>query len=316
MSKGDAKARKAEYFARLNKYFGEYKQVMLVCADNVGSHQMHQIRISLRGKAVIVMGKNTMMRRAMRGMFAAQPEIEKLYPHIVGNIGLVFTNENLKDIREYLLKNRVAAPARAGALAPIDVFIPPQNTGMGPEKTSFFQALGINTKIAKGTIEILTEQHLVKAGDRVGPSEAALLNMLKISPFTYGLSLTQIFQGGACFSPEVLDITDEQLLSKFSEAITAIAAISLATGFASKPAVIHSLMNGYKKVLSIALATDYTFPLAEKAKEYLKDPSKFAAAAPAAAGPAKGAAPAAAAAKKEKTPEPSSEEEMGMGLFD
>lgn len=50
---------------------------------------------------------------------------------------------------------QVAAPAKAGAIAPIDVFVPPGNTGLGPEKTSFFQALRITTKIARGTIEII-----------------------------------------------------------------------------------------------------------------------------------------------------------------
>lgn len=50
---------------------------------------------------------------------------------------------------------KVAAPAKAGALAPIDVYLEAQNTGMGPEKTSFFQALSIPTKISRGTIEIL-----------------------------------------------------------------------------------------------------------------------------------------------------------------
>lgn len=47
------------------------------------------------------------------------------------------------------------AAARAGAIAPCDVTVPAQNTGLGPEKTSFFQALGITTKISRGTIEIL-----------------------------------------------------------------------------------------------------------------------------------------------------------------
>jgi len=32
---------------------------------------------------------------------------------------------------------------------------------------------------------------LIKAGDKVGASEATLLNMLKISPFTYGLEIEQ-----------------------------------------------------------------------------------------------------------------------------
>lgn len=36
--------------------------------------------------------------------------------------------------------------------------VPAQNTGLGPEKTSFFQALGITTKISRGTIEILVSE--------------------------------------------------------------------------------------------------------------------------------------------------------------
>ena len=59
------------------------------------------------------------------------------------------------------------APAKAGALAPLDVTVPAQNTGMGPEKTSFFQALSIPTKITKGTIEIISDVPLIKAGDKV-----------------------------------------------------------------------------------------------------------------------------------------------------
>ena len=57
---------------------------------------------------------------------------------------------------------------------------------MEPGKTSFFQALGVPTKIARGTIEITTDLKLVEAGNKVGASEATLLNMLNISPFTYG----------------------------------------------------------------------------------------------------------------------------------
>lgn len=84
------------------------------------------------------------------------------------------------------------APAKAGAIAPCDVKLPPQNTGMGPEKTSFFQALQIPTKISRGTIEILNEVHLIKEGEKVGASESALLNMLNIQPFSYGLVVRQV----------------------------------------------------------------------------------------------------------------------------
>jgi large subunit ribosomal protein LP0 len=45
-----------------------------------------------------------------------------------GNVGFVFTNSELKQIRDKILANRVAAPARAGAMAPLDVMIPAGNT--------------------------------------------------------------------------------------------------------------------------------------------------------------------------------------------
>lgn len=63
---------------------------------------------------------------------------------------------------------------------------------MGPEKTSFFQALQIPTKISRGTIEILNEVFLIKTGEKVGASEAALLNMLNIQPFSYGLIVQEV----------------------------------------------------------------------------------------------------------------------------
>ncbi len=85
----------------------------------------------------------------------------------------------------------MGAPARAGAIAPVDVKVPPSNTGLGPEKTSFFQALSIATKISKGTIEMISEVHLIHVGEKVGASEAALLQMLKIFPFSYGLKIVQ-----------------------------------------------------------------------------------------------------------------------------
>lgn len=86
----------------------------------------------------------------------------RILPHVRGNVGFVFTAGELSEVREKLLENKVRAPARPNAIAPCDVIIPAQNTGLGPEKTSFFQALAIATKISKGTIEIINDVHIVK----------------------------------------------------------------------------------------------------------------------------------------------------------
>jgi len=305
---------KANYFVKVVQLLDEFPKCFIVGADNVGSRQMQTIRTALRGSGIVLMGKNTMMRKAIRGHLENNANLEKLLPHIKGNVGFVFTKGDLAEIRDKLTESKVRAPARAGAIAPLSVIIPAQNTGLGPEKTSFFQALSIPTKISKGTIEIINDVPILKPGDKVGASEATLLNMLNISPFSYGLQIVQVYDSGSIFSPDILDIKPEDLRAKFQAGVANLAAVSLQIGYPTLASAPHSIANGFKNLLAIAATTDIEFKEATTIKEYLKDPSKFAvAAAPAAAAPA-----AAAASAKEEKKEESEEEDddMGFGLFD
>nr|KAF6282751.1 ribosomal protein lateral stalk subunit P0 [Myotis myotis] len=251
MPREDRATWKSNYFLKIIQLLDDYPKCFIVGADNVGSKQMQQIRMSLRGKAVVLMGKNTMMRKAIRGHLENNP------------------------------------------------------------------ALGITTKISRGTIEILSDVQLIKTGDKVGASEATLLNMLNISPFSFGLIIQQVFDNGSIYNPEVLDITEETLHSRFLEGVRNVASVCLHIGYPTVASVPHSIINGYKRVLALSVETDYTFPLAEKVKAFLADPSAFVAAAPVAAAttaaPAAAAAPAKVEAKEESE---ESDEDMGFGLFD
>ncbi|KAL2917926.1 ribosomal protein P0 (A0) (L10E) [Polyrhizophydium stewartii] len=318
MAGGEGNSKKEIYFTKLNELLQEYSTIFIVNVDNVGSNQMHQIRKALRGKAVVLMGKNTMVRRALRNGLTENPQYEKLLSLVKGNIGFVFTKGDLKEIRDAILANRVQAPAKAGAIAPVNVVVPAGNTGMEPGKTSFFQAIGIATKIARGTIEIINDVEIIQAGNKVGASEAQLLNMLNISPFTYGMTITAIYDNGTVFDTAILDITDEALLKHVATGIANITAISLAIGYPTVASVPHILINGYKNLLSVAVTLEnYSFDAIDRIKEILADPSKFAAAAPVAAASdapaASSSAPAAAAAPAE---EEESDEDMGFDLFD
>lgn len=122
----------------------------------------------------------------------------------------------------------------------------------------------IPTKISRGTIEILNDVHLIKIGEKVGASEAALLNMLNIMPFSYGLAVQQVFDNGTIYSPEVLDVTADDLRARIQAGIRNVAAASLAVGYATKASVPHSIANGFKNLLAIAAVTDVTFKQAEK----------------------------------------------------
>ena len=218
-------------------------------------------------------------------------------------------------MRDKILANRVAAPARAGAVAPGDVYVPAGNTGMEPGKTSFFQALGVPTKIARGTIEITTDLKLVEAGAKVGASEATLLNMLNISPFTYGMKVQQVYEDGQSFSPDVLDIGEAQLLKALTSAITTITTISLAANYPTLPSIIHSLVNGYKKVISAAIPIDYEWDAIHELKDRIANPDAYASAAPAAAAATEEAAPEAAKEEAKEEEKEESEDEGKLNLL-
>lgn len=119
--------------------------------------------------------------------------------------------------------------------------------------------------------------------------------MLNISPFSYGLLIQQVYDNGSVYSPEVLDITEASLHGRFlevselssfhnggfikapflscdigitgcfsSQGVRNIASVCLEIGYPTLASVPHSIINGYKKVLAVAVETDYSFPLAEK----------------------------------------------------
>jgi len=128
-----------------------------------------------------------------------------------------------------------------------------------------------------------------------------------------------VYDNGTVFSPEVLNLTEDDLTEKFALGVSLVTALSLAISYPTLAAAPHMFINAYKNLLAIAVETDYSFPQADKVKEYLADPSKFAVAAAAPAAAASGSAPAAAAAKvEEKKDEPAeeSDDDMGFGLFD
>lgn len=312
---GATRESKEKYFLRLRSYMEEYKSVFIVGIDNVSSQQMHEIRKALRGEAVLLMGKNTMVRRALRNYEKEFPEYEKLAPYVRGNIGFIFTNGDLKKIKDVVIANKVAAPARHGAISPCDVFVPAGNTGMEPGKTSFFQALGVPTKITRGTIEIVSDVKILTPDQRVGQSEAQLLNMLNISPFTYGMTIVQVYEEGQIFPASILDITDEQLLKQFTDAIATISKISLASGYPTVSTVSSHIVNAYQDIVAVSVATDYTFEGTEALKDRLEHPENYAAAAPAAAA-ASAEAASEEAADAEEEEEEESDDDMGMGLFD
>jgi len=312
------KARKEKYRVKFEKLLEEYKNVLIVGVDNVGSLQMQKVRIALRGTAIMIMGKNTLMRMIMRKIMEKNPRLEALLPHVRGNMGMIFTNDDLAKIRQIVTEYKVPAGAKSGTLAPSDVFVPPGPTGLDPGQTGFFQALNIATKIVKGSIEIVNQVHLIKKGDKVTSSAVALLAKLDIKPFFYGIVALQVYENGSVYPAQVLDITPDELLERFMKGVNTLRALSLAARWPSELTLPFQIASGFRKLLALSLATNYKFKEAEAFEKAAASGAAAPKAAPAAKKDDKKGKPK-DKPKDEPKDEPKEDEDDGPGvggLFD
>jgi len=250
------KQRKERYVAELLKCLETYKNIVIVNVDNVGSNQMQKVRLALRGKGQLLMGKNTIIRKFVREQITTNPKLEALLPFVFGNIGFVFSNADLRETRGLITSNKVPAAAKSGTIAPNDVHIPAGPTGLDPGQTNFFQALNIATKIEKGAIAIINPVHLIKKDEKVTASHVALLTKLNVLPFFFGFKVTDIYEDGVCYSSDILDITPESLQEKFINGVSKMAALSLSIGYPTQASLPHLMGNAFKKLMAIALEAD------------------------------------------------------------
>jgi len=323
VKKSEKRLNKEAKWRRIQEVAFKYKNVLFIDADNVSSKQICQLRAKLRKiDAVMVMGKNTLMKAALtaakprptendedyefRNEFwneASLSNIDRIMGQLKKNINLIFSNGDLGEVKSVLDSEVRPSPAKAGMIAPDDVHISAGPTGLDPKQTSFFQNLQIQTKIVKAQIDIVADKQVITKGDKIGATEAQLLDKLKIYPFEYKMEVKTVLQDGSLFDAAVLSITPASILAKFKNAINLQAQLSLGVGYPTAASAPHSLLNGFKNLVAVSQATGFEFPQAKAMLEAAKN-------APAASAGAPAAAKAAAPEKEEKKEE---EEDVNMG---
>merc|ERR1711871_158907 len=312
--------KKEDYWVRLQDVAHKYNNVMFVDANNVSSKQIGNIRRELRKiGAYMIMGKNTLMKASLtaanrkpeegdedyeerKDTYVYNENIEKILSQLKGNINLIFSNGDLGEVKAVLDAESRPSAAKPGMIAPIDVTVPEGSTGLDPKQTAFFQTLGIQTKIVKAQIDIIKAKQVVFAGDKIGGTEAALLDKLKIYPFEYKMEVKKVLQNGSMFDAAVLNLSNDTILAKFKRAAGIQAQMSLSSGYCTSASAPHTLLKGFKNLVAACAATGYESPQAAAVLSAAKN------------APAAGAAASAGAAKAEVVEEKKEEpEEVDMG---
>lgn len=157
----------------------------------------------------------------------------------------------------------------------------------------------------KAQIDIVADKQVITKGEKIGATQAMLLDKLKIYPFSYKMEIKKVLQDGSMFDAAVLELSTESIIGKFKKAINNQANLSLGIGYSTSASAPHTLLAGFKNLVAFSAASGYEF---SQASDFLSAAKNAPAAGPAAA--SSGAA-AAAAPKEEEVKEEEEDVEMG-----
>jgi large subunit ribosomal protein LP0 len=115
-------------------------------------------------------------------------------------------------------------------------------------------------------IEILKDVHVLKIGQTVGASEAALLAKMNLKPFEYGMEILKVYDDGSILDKKVVEFEPSVLIEKFGKGVMNLTALSMETGYITPMAVPHMIVNAFKNLAGIAMETDYKLEALEAAK--------------------------------------------------
>ena len=203
---------KKDEVADIKKNAKEYKLIGLVDMYGIPAQQVQQIRRNLRGKAVIKVTRNTLIKHAFEDMGG---DVKTLTQYISGHSAIIFTNDNPFKLFKQLEKTKTKMAAKAGDKAPEDIVIEKGPTSFKPGPiVGELQQAGIPAAIEGGKVKIRETKTVVKKGGVISPKLAAILAKLDIKPMDVGLALQVAYHEGGIFEPSVLAVDETVILAQ------------------------------------------------------------------------------------------------------
>nr|GMD77681.1 60S acidic ribosomal protein P0 [Ipomoea batatas] len=153
----------------------------------------------------------------------------------------------LSAILSHHCHRRRSIPLLLPSLTTITILLPLlQSATLCPNLPHLLQKLG-SGKIGGKKIRIQRLGEIVATRD--GAIFFAISLRETMGPFSYGLIVLSVYDNGSVFSPEVLDLTEDDLIEKFALGVSMVTSLSLAISYPTLVAAPHMLINGYKFAL-------------------------------------------------------------------
>jgi len=249
---------KKEIFSDLQTLLREYSVVAVADLQKVRSSQIQEIRKKLRGKAELVVAKNTILQKASEELASEKANVDKFANSLTGSKVLIFTHMNPFELIVFLNKNKVRVPAKGGDIATGEIMIPAGNTGLQPGPViSEFNEAKVQTRIEGGSIFVAKDTVVAEKGDVLSTKTASLLSKLGMKPMEAGLTLSYAYDNGLVIGPNDLTFDLDQMRVQFSTAAR------LAFGLAVEATILLSetapaiLGKAYRQAVAVSVEAGF-----------------------------------------------------------
>jgi len=242
---------KRDEVAEIRKYAKQYTLIGLVDMYGIPAQQVQQIRRNLRGKAVIKVTRNTLIRHALDEIGGETKGIAK---YISGHSAMIFTNDNPFKLFKQLEKTKTKMAAKAGETAPEDIIVEKGPTSFKPGPiVGELQQAGIPAAIEAGKVKIRETKTIVKKGAVISAKIATVLIKLDIKPMDVGLALQVAFHDGSIYEPAVLSVDETQLLAQIQLAGQQVFNLSVNAAIPTKETMAPILTKAVREARGLAV---------------------------------------------------------------
>lgn len=211
-----SKQKKIEFVEKAKKELKAYKTVAIASNASLPSKQYELIKKKLRGQAVFIFGRHTLLIKALK---EARPETAELLSTL-GNGGVIVLS-NLPAFKLYKLfkQNKSKAAAKPGAIAPFDIIVPAGETNLAPGPVlTELKVAKIEAKIQGPKVVIAKDSTVARKGEAISDPIAKILVKLGIEPMEAGVEVNAVFDDGLIYQGSVLNVDEVALLAELQQA--------------------------------------------------------------------------------------------------
>ena len=209
---------KKQQLAEIKDLLNSYPVIAVADLERFPANLFAQLRKKLYPNAVVRVSKARVVQKAIE---ESRLKGAGLTENVKGSVGIIFSKMNPFELYGFIKKNKGAAFAKEGQLAPEDITVPAGDTGLPPGPAlSDLKAAGLNVRPMGATIHVVEDKVVTKKGQPITKPVASTLSKLNIKPIKIAMRVSAALEKGLIYKADVLDIDLDQVFNDFVVAHT------------------------------------------------------------------------------------------------